>query len=87
MKSIIVTGGGTGGHLFPAIALGDELMELNYETHLITDTRCEKYLNSDLRLIPHVINFRLLSNNLIGKLRLILSLVYVTFKLMIDPLF
>ncbi|XVN43213.1 MAG: undecaprenyldiphospho-muramoylpentapeptide beta-N-acetylglucosaminyltransferase [Candidatus Rickettsia vulgarisii] len=83
MKNIIVTGGGTGGHLFPAIALGDELMSLNYETHLITDIRCAKYLTSDLRLIPHVINFRLLSNSLIGKLRLIISLICVTLKLMI----
>lgn len=83
MKSIIVTGGGTGGHLFPAIALGDELMALNYETHLITDIRCAKYLTSDLRLIPHVINFRLLSNSIVGKIGLLLSLVYITFKLMI----
>ena len=25
MKNIIISGGGTGGHLFPALALGDSL--------------------------------------------------------------
>ena len=29
-KTIFVVGGGTGGHLFPAIALGEELMDRGY---------------------------------------------------------
>ncbi len=37
--SIVLTAGGTGGHLFPAQALCEELIRRNYEIDLITDTR------------------------------------------------
>ncbi len=37
--SIMLAAGGTGGHLFPAQALGEELIRRNYEVDLITDTR------------------------------------------------
>jgi UDP-N-acetylglucosamine--N-acetylmuramyl-(pentapeptide) pyrophosphoryl-undecaprenol N-acetylglucosamine transferase len=39
--SIMLTGGGTGGHLFPALALSEELSRRGYETDLITDNRTE----------------------------------------------
>jgi UDP-N-acetylglucosamine--N-acetylmuramyl-(pentapeptide) pyrophosphoryl-undecaprenol N-acetylglucosamine transferase len=39
--SIMMTGGGTGGHLFPALALSEELARRGYETDLITDSRTE----------------------------------------------
>lgn len=38
-SSIVLTAGGTGGHLFPAEALAGELMRRGYEVDLITDTR------------------------------------------------
>jgi UDP-N-acetylglucosamine--N-acetylmuramyl-(pentapeptide) pyrophosphoryl-undecaprenol N-acetylglucosamine transferase len=41
--SIMMTGGGTGGHLFPALALSEELMRRGYETDLITDNRTEGF--------------------------------------------
>jgi UDP-N-acetylglucosamine--N-acetylmuramyl-(pentapeptide) pyrophosphoryl-undecaprenol N-acetylglucosamine transferase len=37
--SIMLAAGGTGGHLFPAQALGEELIRRGYEVDLITDTR------------------------------------------------
>ena len=37
--SIMLTAGGTGGHLFPAQALCEELVRRGYEVDLITDTR------------------------------------------------
>jgi UDP-N-acetylglucosamine--N-acetylmuramyl-(pentapeptide) pyrophosphoryl-undecaprenol N-acetylglucosamine transferase len=37
--SIILTAGGTGGHIFPAHALAGELMRRGYEVDLITDSR------------------------------------------------
>lgn len=37
--SIMLSAGGTGGHLFPAQALGEELVRRDYEVDLITDTR------------------------------------------------
>jgi len=47
-KVIIVTGGGTGGHLMPAISICEELHKQNFVTILITDKRCENYLPKDL---------------------------------------
>ncbi|MEJ2124998.1 MAG: undecaprenyldiphospho-muramoylpentapeptide beta-N-acetylglucosaminyltransferase [Alphaproteobacteria bacterium] len=38
-SSIVLTAGGTGGHLFPAQALAGELMRRGYEVDLITDMR------------------------------------------------
>ncbi len=37
--SIVLTAGGTGGHLFPAQALAGELVRRGYDVDLITDTR------------------------------------------------
>lgn len=44
---IVVVGGGTGGHLFAAIALSEELKKRNHKIHLITDDRCKKYLSEN----------------------------------------
>ncbi|KAJ6644947.1 UDP-N-acetylglucosamine--N-acetylmuramyl-(pentapeptide) pyrophosphoryl-undecaprenol N-acetylglucosamine transferase [Pseudolycoriella hygida] len=83
MKKIVVTGGGTAGHLFPAITLGNELIKRGYELHLITDIRCQKYITNDLKLIPHIINVRLFSKGSINKLRLFISLLGPIFKLIL----
>lgn len=40
---IIVAAGGTGGHLFPAFALAQEMERRGYLTDLITDERARKY--------------------------------------------
>ena len=40
---IMVTAGGTGGHLFPAQALCEELVRRGWDTDLITDTRGHTY--------------------------------------------
>ncbi|MCO5730298.1 undecaprenyldiphospho-muramoylpentapeptide beta-N-acetylglucosaminyltransferase [Rhizobium sp. SSA_523] len=40
---IMLAAGGTGGHLFPAEALGHELRRRGYAVHLITDKRAERF--------------------------------------------
>lgn len=42
-KTIVLTAGGTGGHLFPAFALCEELKRRGYTVDLITDERGEKF--------------------------------------------
>lgn len=44
-KIALLSAGGTGGHLFPAQALGKELMSRGWEVHLATDTRASHFLD------------------------------------------
>ena len=40
---VVLAAGGTGGHLFPAEALGHELKARGYSVHLVTDSRAERF--------------------------------------------
>ncbi|HJD59622.1 MAG TPA: undecaprenyldiphospho-muramoylpentapeptide beta-N-acetylglucosaminyltransferase [Rickettsia endosymbiont of Omalisus fontisbellaquei] len=62
MKKIILVAGGTGGHFFPAVALGEELIKRGYEVHFITDLRCQKYINQDIKVIFHILDLKRSSN-------------------------
>tara|TARA_B100001248_G_scaffold137525_1_gene103347 strand:- start:599 stop:1681 length:1083 start_codon:yes stop_codon:yes gene_type:complete len=46
MKKIILSAGGTGGHVFPMVALYEGLKKEHQEIMLITDIRVEKYINN-----------------------------------------
>lgn len=58
MKRIVLVAGGTGGHFFPAVALGEELIRHKYEVHFITDLRCKKYINHDIGLVFHILDLK-----------------------------
>ena len=68
MKKIILAAGGTGGHLFPAIALAEELSKSKVKINLITDSRCKKYLKGELPLSKHIIDSNIKFNGLIDKI-------------------
>ncbi|MFV0273548.1 MAG: undecaprenyldiphospho-muramoylpentapeptide beta-N-acetylglucosaminyltransferase [Rickettsia aeschlimannii] len=58
MKKIILVAGGTGGHFFPAVALGEELIKRGYEVHFITDLRCKQYIKQDMKVIFHILDLK-----------------------------
>ncbi|WP_218461000.1 undecaprenyldiphospho-muramoylpentapeptide beta-N-acetylglucosaminyltransferase [Rickettsia sp. TH2014] len=58
MKKIILVAGGTGGHFFSAVALGEELIKRGYAVHFITDLRCQKYINQNMGLIFHILDLK-----------------------------
>lgn len=43
MSTFVLMAGGTGGHLFPAMSLAQELRRRGHVTHLMTDHRVESY--------------------------------------------
>jgi len=45
-KTILLSAGGTGGHLFPAQSLAQELKARGWSVHLATDPRAEKFIDS-----------------------------------------
>jgi UDP-N-acetylglucosamine--N-acetylmuramyl-(pentapeptide) pyrophosphoryl-undecaprenol N-acetylglucosamine transferase len=52
---IMIAAGGTGGHLFPAFELTEELKRRNYEVDLVTDVRADQYgINFPGRDVHHV---------------------------------
>lgn len=46
--TILITAGGTGGHMFPALALGRALRRRGREVALVTDSRGARYVGSEL---------------------------------------
>lgn len=63
---IILTAGGTGGHVYPAEALADELLRRGYRVELITDSRGKDNYKGRLGEIP---NHAVLAGALVGKSR------------------
>lgn len=73
-KTILLAAGGTGGHLFPAIAIAEELTKAQSNVHLITDLRCQKYLTDDLPLTAHIIDLHLKMSGIVNKIKSIIKL-------------
>ncbi len=53
---ILLAAGGTGGHVFPAEALGHELKARGYSVHLVTDSRAERFAGTfpadEIHVVP-----------------------------------
>jgi UDP-N-acetylglucosamine--N-acetylmuramyl-(pentapeptide) pyrophosphoryl-undecaprenol N-acetylglucosamine transferase len=53
---IVLAAGGTGGHLFPAEALGHALRARGYRVHLVTDSRAERFAGKfpadEIHIVP-----------------------------------
>lgn len=56
IPKIMLVAGGTGGHLFPAIALSEELIRYKKsDLILVTDLRCSRFLPANLLIKHHVV--------------------------------
>ncbi|MFI3241090.1 MAG: undecaprenyldiphospho-muramoylpentapeptide beta-N-acetylglucosaminyltransferase [Alphaproteobacteria bacterium] len=64
---IILTAGGSGGHVYPAQALAEELKKAKYELALITDSRGQSNYKGELSKIP---NYCVFCGALVGKSKL-----------------
>lgn len=68
-KRIILSAGGTGGHMFPAAALGSDLLSRGYQVELITDARGKQYEGNFSGIPVHVIKAGTLGAGLAGKVK------------------
>jgi len=75
-KTIVLTAGGTGGHLFPAVALGAELLERGYAVKLYTDDRGAEYAKRTPGIEAHVVPAASPSRGgLLGKVSFVFTLM------------
>ncbi len=68
-KLILLSAGGTGGHMTPAGALGHDLLARGYRVEIITDERGKKYAPMFKGMKMHVVKAGTLGAGIIGKLR------------------
>ena len=79
-KTILLSAGGTGGHFFPAIALTDELKKSGCNIHLITDKRCEKYLNSEMQIDHNIVDLHIKTSGIMNKIKSAFQLITACIK-------
>ena len=66
-RPVIITAGGTGGHMFPALALEAELKRRGQAVALVCDRRGARYLSTDVE--SHVIRAASPSGSLVQRLK------------------
>jgi UDP-N-acetylglucosamine--N-acetylmuramyl-(pentapeptide) pyrophosphoryl-undecaprenol N-acetylglucosamine transferase len=77
MKTIFLATGGTGGHIFPAKALGEELKKRGFNSVIISDERFLKYVdnNSANEIEYKILPVKQAIGGIVGKLKSGVSLV------------
>lgn len=73
-KKIILSAGGTGGHMTPAAALGQDLVSRGFDVVLVTDQRGQKYKSLFEGIEMHVIRSGTLGAGVLGKVKGIFNL-------------
>lgn len=67
-EAVFLVGGGTGGHLSPALAVANSLTAKNFSCRLITDLRCQKFLNKNENFPINIFNVKPIMGNIFKKL-------------------
>lgn len=73
-KTVLLSAGGTGGHMFPAEALARDLISRGYNIHLATDARGRQYEPFANGIPVHELKSGALRPGILGKLQSIFSL-------------
>jgi UDP-N-acetylglucosamine--N-acetylmuramyl-(pentapeptide) pyrophosphoryl-undecaprenol N-acetylglucosamine transferase len=73
-KQILISAGGTGGHMFPAEALARDLIGRGYRVALATDVRGQKYVPFADGIPVHVLRCGSLKSGVFSKVKTIFSL-------------
>lgn len=79
-KTIILTAGGTGGHMFPAVALAEKLRDKGAHVVLVTDERAQKYETRRDIFTLEILKVRSPVGSIIKKLKSALSMACSYFK-------
>ncbi len=66
-KKIIFSGGGTGGHIFPAINLMQHFFDKNYKVVLVTDKRGNNFVKYNSKFKSYVLNIDSPTNKIFFK--------------------
>lgn len=73
-KTIVLSAGGTGGHMFPADALARDLTSRGYRVVLFTDTRGKRFEPFGEGVPIHVIQSATLGGGIMGKVKSVAAL-------------
>lgn len=77
-SKIVLSAGGTGGHMFPAFALAGELKSRGVDVSLVTDARGTKYQDQHPDLKFHVVKADTLRPGLMAKIKMLVALAIGT---------
>jgi UDP-N-acetylglucosamine--N-acetylmuramyl-(pentapeptide) pyrophosphoryl-undecaprenol N-acetylglucosamine transferase len=81
-RLVILSTGGTGGHITPALALGRDLLSRGFRVEIICDQRGQAYESMFSGMPMHVVRAGTLGQGLPGKVNGLLNLVFGTVQAM-----